>query len=1102
MILTDKYSRDNYITFLRNELLPEDFSNGQEIIDPGFKSKYFKEITYLGECPSLDVNVYEIKHTSVSDARIGLSRDAFKLVSRYDKNNALIFFVPEDESNYRLSLVTIEPKLDESGSKIQYEYSNPKRYSFLLGVEAKAHTPEQYLISYGRIKDSEDLKRRFSVEVVNKEFYNQIAELFSRLVGGKRKKGNKVESFKHELELPSISFGGHEQKYKEFAVRLIGRTVFCWFLKKKKSSNNIPLIPDDVLSKTVVDSSSNFYHSVIEPLFFQILNTPIAERKNEFKSTVFDTIPFLNGGLFEPQTEDYFTNNLPNYALKIPDDWFKSFIEILDTYNFTIDENTSIDIDLSVDPEMLGRIFENLLAEINPETGETARKATGSYYTPRPIVEYMVNESLKQYLSTKTNIEENKLDALLDYSNEEPGLTNEEEQSVIKAFDTIKILDPACGSGAFPMGMLQKMLLVLQKVDREATNSIQKILNEIPDPVKRKLVEAKLKAANISDDDDLDDYARKLSIIQRSIYGVDIQPIAADISKLRFFLSLIVDEVVQDDNINRGIEPLPNLEFKFVCANTLIPLPNNEMTGGGLFEDRTNIEKLEKIREDFFISYGDEKEKLKDDFKKVQKDMWQHSLKVAGDANNATNSTTYILSSWNPFNNETTDWFDAKWMFGVESGFDITIGNPPWGAESAKKDVIKKRNKDIIVRMVDSFMFFINEALKQANSSGVMTFIVPDVILYQSDNLKLRHKIANKYKLINAINMGDNIFEEVVRASAIIQIGCQNNSDVCYVGTLKNKKDVDKKSFTKTTSEIFKNLPDNVFATENLEHYNMLTKYSTSLLELVDSDGIQRGVSPDLKEAFIINEDIVQNNKLEKIKIKKTVTGGYDVKKYLINDGEKQLIYTTRNDKIENIPNIIKYLESYRNKIKCKEVEQNKHPFYSLHRPREESIFLKDEKILGVITSDKLITAIDKNRLYPTDGVYLLSANNKSSNNYLVGFLNSSLATFFYRLLTMEKGRILAQVKPKILENLPTVIPSQTEIQVVENLVGNISKMIGDERDYLGLQYRLDLVFAKIHKLKFSEVLLIDSVYKDLITETDYENKTIAELAEYEMIED
>ena len=215
----------------------------------------------------------------------------------------------------------------------------------------------------------------------------------------------------------------------------------------------------------------DYYHDLLEIVFFQVMNKPKDERRTELKTGALKDIPFLNGGLFEPHEDDlypYFNlmkDHKADVRLKIPNEWFADLFSVFESYNFTIDENTSIDIDLSIDPEMLGKIFENLLAEINPETGKTARKATGSYYTPRPIVEYMVDESLKQYLITKTEIDENRVAGLLAYDLHEHDLSMAEMDAVIDALDTLKIIDPACGSGAFPMGILQKIMLILQKVD-------------------------------------------------------------------------------------------------------------------------------------------------------------------------------------------------------------------------------------------------------------------------------------------------------------------------------------------------------------------------------------------------------------------------------------------------------------------------------------------------------------------------------------------------------------------------------------------------------------------------------------------------------------
>ncbi|MEA1987152.1 MAG: hypothetical protein U9N76_06665, partial [Candidatus Marinimicrobia bacterium] len=445
MNFNNKYDRNNWIKFLEQNFLPEDYNKENEEIEIDFQSNQIdKNVAYLGNSKSLNLKVYEMHHESENDPRIGLSRDAFKFIDHQKVKNALILFISKNSDNYRFSLITREIKLD--GKKVTTEYTNPKRFSYFVGPDAKKHTIEQYLIKKGRIKDENDLKDSFSVEIVNKEFYNRIAELFTELVGGERKIGNKNRTFDALLKLPGTN---EHSVMQEFAVRLIGRIVFCWFLKKKKSKNGIPLIPENVLSVEAV--KHNYYHNVLELLFFEVMNTPIDNRNDLVKNKeVFKNIPFLNGGLFDPKLhEDYYNYSdsqkkfQPSYNLKIPDKWFINFFKVLNLYNFTIDENTSIDIDLSVDPEMLGRIFENLLAEINPETQETARKSTGSFYTPRPIVEYMVDESLIQYLVTKTSsIEESKIRKLLDYTVEKSELSKAENLEICDALDEIKIIDP------------------------------------------------------------------------------------------------------------------------------------------------------------------------------------------------------------------------------------------------------------------------------------------------------------------------------------------------------------------------------------------------------------------------------------------------------------------------------------------------------------------------------------------------------------------------------------------------------------------------------------------------------------------------------------
>ena len=393
------YNRKTYIDFLRNDLLPDDFTLTNDNRD--LRTQTYKRLTQaikLGECKSLDLGVYEMHHDSDNDPRISLTNEAFRVIESVGNEFALIFFIKQGVPQFRFSLIHCQTERNQT-NKVITKLSNPRRYSFILGQDAKIHTPKQYLIRSGKITDCEDLKRRFSIEVVNKEFYHDIQKMFYKLIGGNYVDGHHSQAYPPELKLPVST---DNKVIQEFGVRLIGRLVFCWFLRKKESKNGVSLIPKELLSSQAV--KENYYHKVIEPLFFELLNTKIEKRRKEYKTYVFNLIPFLNGGLFDPNLHKDFYKidengaSLYQNAIKISDSWFSEFLVILETYNFTIDENTSIDIDLSVDPEMLGRIFENLLAEINPETGETARKSTGSFYTPREIVEYMVDESLAQYL--------------------------------------------------------------------------------------------------------------------------------------------------------------------------------------------------------------------------------------------------------------------------------------------------------------------------------------------------------------------------------------------------------------------------------------------------------------------------------------------------------------------------------------------------------------------------------------------------------------------------------------------------------------------------------------------------------------------------------
>ena len=461
---------------------------------------------------------------------------------------------------------------------------------------------------------------------------------------------------------------------------------------------------------------------------------------------------------------------------------FEKFFTKLEQYNFTIDENSPTEVEISVDPEMLGRIFENLLAEIDPDSGISDRKGTGSFYTPREIVNYMVDESLLIYLKSKleslripaskqnsqnifvkptqgdflseqntlgfsaaseksqNNKEVERLEKdlrdLFSYSKDTHNFSDKEVNELVKAIDECKILDPACGSGAFPMGVLHRLVFLLTKLDpnaekwkaRQKENALEETRKAFDEgnPEQR---EQRLLEINSAFEKDSSDFGRKLFLIENCIYGVDIQSIAAEISKLRCFLTLIVDEDVNDDlKHNRGVKPLPNLEFKFVTADALLKLPE-AIVQADLFntEDKTQLEKLEELRHKYIQSSGEQKEKVKKDFEDIQDEIFRNQTKNSS----RQNQRALALSCWKPFSHEKTGWFDSLWMFGVKE-FDIVIGNPPYGATfSADKKAYFLKNFKHQDYQLDSYLLFTERSFDLVKKYGIYFFYYSKYLVNQ-----------------------------------------------------------------------------------------------------------------------------------------------------------------------------------------------------------------------------------------------------------------------------------------------------------------------------------------------------------------------------------
>jgi hypothetical protein len=636
-------------------------------------------------------------------------------------------------------------------------------------------------------------------------------------------------------------------------------------------------------------------------------------------------IPGYNGGLFADNPE------LDN--LSISNELCEGFKKIGE-YDF--------DSDVSVN--ILGHIFEQSISDLeelkaqaeNVEQSskkQSKRKKDGIFYTPAYITRYIVDKAIGGWLSDrKKELGFEKLPALtdedydsikyIDRGKRKGQITYNKKiekhvqiwEAYKEVFSNIKVLDPACGSGAF--------------------------LNEVFDYLKNEGEVINGALANLKGTQTAL-FRWNTHILANNIYGVDLNSESVEITKLSLWLKTASKQ-----------EPLTHLDDNIKVGNSLIDDPN--ISGNFAF-----------------------------------------------------------------------DWSEEFPGIMRNGGFDVVIGNPPWGAKFTKEHLenVKATNSDIVARMVNSYMFFVNHSLELTQCSGYNGWIVPDSILYQSDNRKLREKIIRHCSLENIINIGD-AFDDVTQPCAILIFKKEEKKkykiSISDISTNINKEEaVNNLNYAFIQNSIIEKLPNFIWPTKELEGYPLLNKCKYNLIDFLDDDGIQRGVSPDFKDAFVLDVNLVEKNNLEKDFIRRTATGGNTIKRYFSYPTKKRLIYTDRTVNSSSIPNIFSHIMGFKEDITCKEIKQGKHPIYALHRARDEKIFTKQEKILGVITGDRIITTVDRDKTYPTDGLYLFGMKDGVNLDFTVAILNSKLITYLYRLLSGEIGRVLSQVKPTVLNNVP-----------------------------------------------------------------------------------
>lgn len=1013
-----------------------------------------------------------LSEKSGKKAQYDLAKALLKDNERYFDYGIFLFY--DKKYNFRFSL--IYNVIQEN----KRQYNTFKRYTYFCDSQQSNKTFKDR-ISKLNYTSLAEIVEAFSVEKVNEEFYRDIATWFHKLVGAKTTKTQYNTAF----TLPSVDSKTNHKIYQDFAVRLIGRLVFVWFLKFKKDTQGKGLIPDALISSQAVQNYPDYYHSILEKVFFEMLNKNIRSRRDNALGACLEyssQIPYLNGGLFEAIEEDYYEvdtfSGFSKYqnTLNIDNSYFIDIFQILERYNFTIDENSSSDIEVSVDPEMLGRIFENLLGEINPATGDTARKATGSFYTPRAIVEYMVRRSIEEYLSQHTQLDIERIN-LLFIEGEENDFSQQEKNQIIQALDKLKILDPACGSGAYPMGILQQIFSILSKIDPDNSLWLEIILAKLPNELLRNEIRSNPSL----------DYIRKLGIIESSIFGVDIQESAVEISRLRFFLSLIVDQEIQEKKENRGIEALPNLDFKFVSANTLISL-NNHSRQGTLSDPEIEdlVLRLKALRSRFFNEHT-EKEILKTQFVSIQKQLTQKYSKVL------SNVMSKKLADWEPFEHKASDWFDPEWMFGVTEGFDIVIGNPPY-IQIQKKELIpeymskayKSQGYLTFKSTGDIYALFYEKGFDLLRKDGILCYITSNKWMRAGYGETLRSYFADHTIPLQLIDFGGFKVFKSATVDTNIYLAKKGNPDTYHLKAVHFKNDFKTgdslSDYINQNSTIINKLSKDTWFIGSKAEIALKEKIEKLGKPLKDWDvKINYGIKTGLNEAFIIDEDtrarlIKEDPKSEEII--KPILRGRDIKRYGYDFANIYLIATHNGYKgvppirIDDYPAIKSYLGSFEPKL-SKRGDKGKTPYH-----------LRDCAYMGEFAKEKVVYSEivrEPKFFYDRSGEFFAEATSfiltGSKVKFLTAVFNSQFFTFIFKYFYSGGGLGTDgyRYKKLFLEQVP--IPrldteqKQNIAKQIEALVDQILevKQNSPEADTTNLESQIDELVMDLYQLTAEE---------------------------------
>ena len=1052
LLFQRRYDRNVWSGFLHSCIGVERLlATPKGIVVPAAESSRDMKGWLLGEFETPDnykVGLFEFSVTGnqASRRRVGLRNILVPWLKSGDFDAAIAVFHSIETPIWRVSFIC-----DLEGAT-----TAAKRFTFAFGDSASQYrTAVTRFASLNGLRSSaaasfSAILEAFSVEALSKEFYAELYDWYSRAIS--------EAAGVYFPNDPENNFDDRENINIK-VIRLITRILFVWFIRQKHlvpanlftpGTLKVILKDFDPVSRT----NGNYYNAILQNLFFATLNSPIldeetGEHLRRFASgkeqqpgnlyryaelfavsegevlSLFERIPYMNGGLFEcldkPKSiyREEFTKNgnremlydgfsrntakdkktghfkrrafIPNYLFFDTDENAPGLFPLLDRYNFTVEENSVNDAEVSLDPELLGRVFENLLASYNPETQVTARNATGSFYTPREIVDYMVKESLDAYMKpVKDKSSEEQLKHLLE----------------------IKVLDPACGSGAFPMGMLHAI------VERAAAMG------------------GSSSSATTSDL-----YAIKLRVIENCIFGVDIQPIAMMITKLRFFISLICEqgEPTSDKRCNYGVNTLPNLETKFVAANSLVAMkkPPQQMN---LF-DAVLIDDLKKqlhdVRHRYFgAKTRSEKRRLRQEDKKLRDELVSRfSSGNLFDAHDAEQ-----IAVWNPYDQvAVSPFFDPEWMFDVKRGFDVVIGNPPYiqlqSDHGKLGDFYKPCGYETFAKTGDIYCLFYERGWQLLNANGHLCYITSNKWMragYGEATRKFFAEKTNPQLLIDFA--GEKIFESATVDTNILLFGKDKNrgKTKCCIGTSDCRKDL----------SVFVKHAATPCAFTSSDSWVILSPIEQSIKRKIESVGtplkdwgvqINYGIKTGCNEAFIIDEakraEILSwchdaNERKRTEQIIRPILRGRDIKRYGYDWAGLYLIAThngipekgIKRIDIKNYPSIKRHLDAHWEKIASRS-DMGDTP-YNLRSCAYMDDFSKPKIVWGNLSLNAAFAHAPAGMFINAPCVMITPFSDD-----LLSVLNSKLGDWYIRQLGVTRNGGYFEYKPMFVEQLPVPKP-------------------------------------------------------------------------------